>query len=315
LKTAGIRIVGGQEWRPKDAGTESRRRFLTALVPRLSSETWDAGPVTRFIGFQGTAPDRGEFEFLGIEVDRFGDIPPGLVAWEIEGSRLVMREGHRGTEEEASLSWIWLDMTSDAPRPWTGEPSVAGTAHLPPTLFLTSISWTARPPENPASDEVALQDYDPSWPTRYRELEQWLRSRVGDAAGRIEHYGSTAIPGLPAKPVVDVLVEVADFQSAKQRFLPRLNHPQWEYWWYVDHPLFVRRSRLMGERTHHVHLATPGHRLWEGITFRDRLRAHPEQAAEYAELKRQWADANRTDREAYTEAKTTFVRRVVSRAP
>jgi GrpB-like predicted nucleotidyltransferase (UPF0157 family) len=164
-------------------------------------------------------------------------------------------------------------------------------------------------------DEVALIDPDPTWSSQFQEMASWLRRRLGpEVAQRIEHYGSTAIPGMSAKPVIDILVEVPSFDVAKRHVVPALNDPQWEYWWYSDHMIFIRRERPMGPRTHHLHLAPRGHRLWEGLAFRDYLRVHPEAAARYAALKRELAQSYRDDREAYTQAKTAFVRQVTAEA-
>ena len=164
-------------------------------------------------------------------------------------------------------------------------------------------------------DEVALVDYDPEWPEQYRRMADWLQQCLGsELALRIEHYGSTAIPGMSAKPIVDILVEVPSFRAAKERVLPLLNEESWEYWWYSDHMIFIKRSGLAGVRTHHVHLAPRQHVIWQGIAFRDYLRAHPEYALRYEDLKRQLARSCSSDREAYTAAKTEFVKEVTARA-
>lgn len=136
------------------------------------------------------------------------------------------------------------------------------------------------------SDEVVLLDYDSEWPAKYRQMADWLERRLGsDVALRIEHYGSTAVPGLSAKPIVDILVEVPSFRVAKERVLPLLNDESWEYSWYSDHMILIKRSELMGVRTHHVHFAPAQHAIWRGIAFRDYLRTHPEYALRYEDLK------------------------------
>jgi GrpB-like predicted nucleotidyltransferase (UPF0157 family) len=168
---------------------------------------------------------------------------------------------------------------------------------------------------NASNDDVELVDYDPSWPQQFTEFATWLCDLLGvDVALRIEHYGSTAIPGIPAKPIIDVLVEIPSFAEAKRVTIPRLNSERWEYWWYSDHMTFIRRERLMGRRTHHVHMAPRGHRLWEGLAFRDYLISHPQEVSRYAALKRELAENYRQDRERYTQAKTEFVREITSKA-
>jgi GrpB-like predicted nucleotidyltransferase (UPF0157 family) len=164
-------------------------------------------------------------------------------------------------------------------------------------------------------DDIYLVDYDSSWHAQFEQMADWLRSHLGtDIALRVEHYGSTAIPGMPAKPVIDILVEVPSFAEAKKRVLSCLNEEVWEYWWCAGHMVFFKRKELMGERTHHVHLAPRGHDFWDGLAFRDYLRSHPEDAARYAALKQQLAVRYRKDREAYTDSKSEFVREVLLRA-
>jgi len=110
------------------------------------------------------------------------------------------------------------------------------------------------------------------------------------------------------------VMEVPSFALARQRLLPLWDDEAWEYWRYGDHMMFVKRQSLTGRRTHHLHLAPAGHRLWEGIAFRDYLRARPEEAARYAALKRELAGRYREDREGYTEAKAAFVREITAQA-
>ena len=81
-----------------------------------------------------------------------------------------------------------------------------------------------------------------------------------------------------------MLVELPSYEEAIPRSFERLVGEEWEYWMYADHVIFVKREKLMGIRTHHVHMAPQGHRLWEGLAFRDFLRANPADAVRYAAL-------------------------------
>ena len=146
-------------------------------------------------------------------------------------------------------------------------------------------------------------------------MERWLRREVGpEIALRIEHYGSTAVPGMPAKPVVDILVEVPSFRKVKERALRCTNDETWEYWWYSDHMVFFKRKKLMGERLYHIHIAPAGHVVWNAIAFRDYLKAHSEEAERYVALKRKLAVSYAQDREGYTEAKTEYVKEITAKA-
>ncbi len=312
-------LVGGQRTFPDGSAAEERMRFLGDLFQRLLPEVAHTGDVTRYMSFQGRLEGQGEFEFFGIEVDRVASLPRGMVAWELDDSRLRIRSaqdppspGDRGIE----IRWDWRERAPHGPRPWVGEFSVPGRAGgLPARLLLCANAYAGRTVADAASDAIVIADYDPAWPREFARFAPWLQEALGaDIALRVEHYGSTAIPGMPAKPVVDVLVDIPSFEQARPRVLSRLNDPRWEYWWYEDHFTFIRRNRLMGERTHHVHMAPRGHPLWQGIAFRDYLRTHAADASAYAELKRALAASHGEDRERYTAAKTAFVREIVRKA-
>ena len=161
---------------------------------------------------------------------------------------------------------------------------------------------------------VQIAEYDPAWPERYRALAARAASALGGLALAVEHVGSTAVPGLPAKPVIDldVVVRPQDLQQAIQR-LAGLG--------------YVHRGELgipgrhafrppPGEAKHHLYVCVPGSSgLHEHLLFRDRLRAHPRLAAEYAALKRQLAERHREDPEAYQHAKRTFIDALARPAP
>ncbi|OGN87617.1 MAG: hypothetical protein A2158_07455 [Chloroflexi bacterium RBG_13_46_14] len=160
-----------------------------------------------------------------------------------------------------------------------------------------------------------LVDYDPAWPDRFDEMAAWLRNTISpEIALRIEHYGSTAISGLPAKPIIDILMEVPSFYEARRNLIPLFNKPECEYWWYDEHMVFIIRDKSMGVRTHHIHVAPKDHRVWEGLAFRDYLRTHPGEAQRYAALKHELAELHGNDREAYTDLKTDFVREITDKA-
>jgi GrpB-like predicted nucleotidyltransferase (UPF0157 family) len=116
-----------------------------------------------------------------------------------------------------------------------------------------------------------------------------------------------------AKPIIDVLVEVPSFSKAKLHALPSLNNKLWEYWWYDNHITFVKRDKLMGVRTHHVHMMPSGRELRARLAFRDYLKSHAKEASQYATLKQQLAKSHQTKRERYTDAKAAFVNDVVAK--
>ena len=157
-------------------------------------------------------------------------------------------------------------------------------------------------------EPIYLVAYDPAWPKRFQEeraelarvLSPWL-------AGSIEHIGSTAIPGLIAKPVIDIMAGVADLEGslAARATAATLGYVYFPYRPEVMH-WFCKPSPA--HRTHHLHLVPIGSALWaDRITFRDYLRSSPEAAAEYTGLKTSLAACYPFDREAYTDGKSPFV--------
>jgi GrpB-like predicted nucleotidyltransferase (UPF0157 family) len=178
--------------------------------------------------------------------------------------------------------------------------------------------------ERLVSEEIDVVAYDPSWPDRFRQEEAHLRAVLpADLLGRIEHFGSTAVPGLAAKPIVDILVEVRDLDETKERIVPILEAEGYEYVWRPTlgddippwYAWFIKRDPETGVRTHHIHMVEPGFtEHWDRLCFRDYLIEHPGSAAEYAELKRELAAASPADRAEYARGKAEFIEQVTARA-
>ncbi len=162
---------------------------------------------------------------------------------------------------------------------------------------------------------VHVVPYDPRWPRLFEVERERVEAVVGAWAHAVEHVGSTAVPGLDAKPVVDVLVGLRDMRDAELCVRP-LGGLGYECRGEAGVPgrLFFRKFRG-GRRAYHLHLTVLGGEFWdERLLFRDYLRAHPETAREYARLKRELAACMGDDREAYTAAKAAFVRGVLEQA-
>jgi GrpB-like predicted nucleotidyltransferase (UPF0157 family) len=165
-------------------------------------------------------------------------------------------------------------------------------------------------------DPVVICDYDPAWPGRYETLRARLASALGDLAATIEHLGSTSVPGLAAKPVIDlniVLRSSADLPEVIRRLASLgyvhegdLGIPGREA--FATPPGYSRHD-------HHLYVCAPD---WQGhadqLAFRDYLRSHPKTAAAYARLKRMLAAKYRDNRSAYANAKAGFVASVLKRA-
>jgi GrpB-like predicted nucleotidyltransferase (UPF0157 family) len=160
---------------------------------------------------------------------------------------------------------------------------------------------------------IEIVDYDPLWPAKFAEERERLLRAIGRwLRGSIEHVGSTAVAGLRAKPVIDIMAGVESLPASRDAIsvLGRLDYQYWPYKSDVMH-WFCKPSDEY--RTHHLHLVPLGSAVWlERLAFRDRLRADASARIDYATLKDELAARYRHDREAYTEGKTDFVRRIVA---
>lgn len=178
--------------------------------------------------------------------------------------------------------------------------------------------------EKLVQEDVAIAAYDPEWPRAFAaEKARLLALRPADLIRRVEHFGSTAVPGLAAKPIVDMLVEVTDLDACKACIAPILEAQGYEYLWRPTHgedgppfyAWFIKRDAVTGVRTHHIHMVEASFaEHWRRLIFRDVLIAQPDVAREYEALKRRLAADHPNDRVAYTRGKTTFIESVMTRA-
>jgi GrpB-like predicted nucleotidyltransferase (UPF0157 family) len=170
------------------------------------------------------------------------------------------------------------------------------------------------------ADSVELVPYDESWPKMAElEIEKLRGILPGDHIIDIQHVGSTAIPGMLSKPIIDIQIAVDSLVAIKQAAIDILKTCEYVYWDEDPDPekmFFVKGMPPFGEkRTHHVHIIEPKSKRWQSrIIFRDYLIAHSEMAREYEQLKIKLAKEYTYDREQYTEAKTKFIEDVLCKA-
>ena len=166
------------------------------------------------------------------------------------------------------------------------------------------------------SRPIVIADYDPRWPQLYEEELRRLREALHGFARRVEHIGSTSVPGLGAKPILDISVGAAS-RDGVDAYLPAL-----QALGYQDcriSPAFERRMFSKGgpynEGTHHLHVTDVGSTVWAGpILLRDYLRAHGEEAAEYERVKREAAGAAGRDLNHYDHLKSPCIATLLARA-
>jgi len=164
---------------------------------------------------------------------------------------------------------------------------------------------------------VYLVPYDDSWPRRFDEESAAIQRTLGSTVLSVEHIGSTAIPGISAKPIIDIMALVDDVRVAPSWF-DALETIEYQYFPYAEERVPERRwfcKPSSQHRTHHLHLTQIGsahHR--NQLAFRDHLRAHRKDAERYETLKRDLAERFPNDREAYTDGKSEFVTEILAKA-
>jgi GrpB-like predicted nucleotidyltransferase (UPF0157 family) len=184
-----------------------------------------------------------------------------------------------------------------------------------------------------AGKPIVIADYDPTWPARFEaECDRIVAACGPDVFVAIEHVGSTAVPGLPAKPIIDMMPGVRSLADVTPGRVRRLEGIGWEYvpeyerddprWGdgMPDRRYFRKDER--GERAFHMHLVEAGSEFWTThLLFRDWLRAHPEDMRAYAEVKRCIAreyntlpEGSRNVNLDYTENKSDFIASVMAKA-
>lgn len=164
---------------------------------------------------------------------------------------------------------------------------------------------------------VVLSEYDPEWPALFESEKERILEAIGPRVLAIEHVGSTAVPEMTAKPIIDVMVGTRNVAATADACTAPLQNIG-----YASVPLpaildrrFFRRGAWLLECMYHLHMVELGGETWHRYTlFRDVLRAYPDVARTYQELKQQLAVEYRFDRSAYTAAKNWFVEGVIARA-
>ncbi|QSA97305.1 GrpB family protein [Methylococcus sp. EFPC2] len=170
---------------------------------------------------------------------------------------------------------------------------------------------------NHAEDIIDIVPYDRRWVEQFADERRAIRDCVDAAIPLvIEHFGSTAIPGAAAKPIIDIMIG-ADRRHwpATIQALKRMAYVHWEDNPDADREFLVKGMPPFGtRRTHHVHINEVSGPLWERLLFRDYLQSHAEDRSAYTDLKVSLAVEYPEDREAYTRGKDALVAEIMARA-
>ncbi|MBB6022191.1 GrpB-like predicted nucleotidyltransferase (UPF0157 family) [Paenibacillus sp. JGP012] len=162
---------------------------------------------------------------------------------------------------------------------------------------------------------VVIEEYNENWAFEYQREAQRIKQILGVHCIAIEHIGSTSVPGLGAKPIIDFMVGVHDLGEVDTWINP-LAALGYEHVYHKEFPnrRFFRKGQWRAG-THHLHIYTYGGEEWKNIIlFRDYLQIHPDIRKQYEQLKQGLAEKYRNDRDAYTNAKHPFIMDVIQKA-
>ncbi len=169
-----------------------------------------------------------------------------------------------------------------------------------------------------AQETFSIEPYSPDWPQMFEKEKQHLLSCLPRSIiRRIEHFGSTAVPGLAAKPIIDMLVEVSSLAKTREFVVPILESKGYDYFWRPTwgddttpfYAWFIKRD-IIGNRTHHIHMVESDFEHWDRLLFRDYLIKYPETASEYEQLKFKLVKENQNNRTGYTRRKGAFIEKI-----
>ena len=163
---------------------------------------------------------------------------------------------------------------------------------------------------------ITVVPYDPRWPEAFAAEAGAVATALGGNLLEIHHIGSTAIAGIHAKPVIDLLAVVSDL-ALLDRDAPRMAALRYEVMgeFGITGRRYFRRNNAAGQRTHQVHAFQSGSpNVARHLAFRDFMRAHPALAAHYGELKQRLAEAFPNDVEAYMDGKDGFIKEMQAKA-
>ncbi len=211
--------------------------------------------------------------------------------------KLAAQEWERVQDYAAAKNEVVLEILERAYLTWRAEPG--------------DVEFVTQDP--PHNAPIVLREYDPVWPEWYAAEEAKIRAALGDAVVRVEHCGSTSVPGLAAKPLIDILLVVPD-SGDEDAYVPALVAAG--YYLRLRERSWYEHRLLKGTVPNvNLHVFSPAcEEVDRMLAFRDRLRSHPRDRAEYEETKRALASETWNRVQDYADAKSRVVERIILRA-
>jgi GrpB-like predicted nucleotidyltransferase (UPF0157 family) len=182
---------------------------------------------------------------------------------------------------------------------------------VPMTEEKLRAAWVSEPPK--LTGKIQVVDYDPDWPHLFEREAERIRDVLGERVVQLEHVGSTSVPGLAAKPIIDALLVVPD-SSDEPAYVPDLEAAGYKL--VIREPDWFEHRCLKGPDTNvNLHVYPPAcPEIERYLLFRDRLCSHPEERAHYQRVKRELAERDWTYVQEYADAKTEVVEGIIARA-
>jgi GrpB-like predicted nucleotidyltransferase (UPF0157 family) len=187
----------------------------------------------------------------------------------------------------------------------------AGPRREPMTEQDLRAAWVVEPPR--LTGKIQVVDYDPEWPRLFQREAQRINEVLGQRVVRLEHIGSTSVPGLAAKPIIDILLVVPD-SSDEPSYVPDLEAAG--YVLVIREPEWYQHRCFKGPDTNiNLHVYSPGcPEIERYLVFRDRLRGRPDERAHYQRVKRELSERDWAYVQQYADAKTEVVESIIARA-
>ena len=165
--------------------------------------------------------------------------------------------------------------------------------------------------------KIEIVQYNPEWPVMYEGIKRLFFNSFGEEIAKIEHIGSTSVPGLGAKPIIDIMLGVNKLSDAEE-IIPIMEHLGYEYVFKFEDVMPERRYFIKSRNEksiHHIHTVEVTSEFWKRhLLFRDFLRVHDNVRDKYYKLKKKLAGIDWEDKMGYTDAKTDFIRKIEKEA-
>ncbi|NHK32731.1 MAG: GrpB family protein [Asgard group archaeon] len=191
--------------------------------------------------------------------------------------------------------------------------------HLKVAIHVSTIYICGKELFRKVTEPIIIEKYNADWIAKYEKTKNKLLEIIDEFVVAIEHIGSTAIPGLASKPVIDILIGLRSLEDAEKCISKLIEH---EYEYVQEHEkvlpnrrFFRKPAKGLGKREYHVHMVEINSYFWKRqLLFRDYIKSHPDALREYEALKYSLALKFKENRQAYVDGKDEFIEKILKKA-